>query len=166
LGESCSIFGLIDVSNKGKIQISDYFRANSGQSYNPIGGDGKLRLVCAEKGTIKIGKNVRISNTTMVCQKKIIIEDNVAIGGGCKIWDTNFHSLDPKIRFTIKEKENEIQKGQITIKKNAFIGASCTILKGVTIGENSIIGAGSVVSKNIPDNEIWAGNPIIHIRII
>ena len=47
-----------------------------------------------------------------------------------------------------------------------FIGANSIILKGVTIGERSIIGAGSVVTKNIPDDEIWAGNPAKFIRKI
>ena len=45
------------------------------------------------------------------------------------------------------------------IKKGASIGANATILGGITIGENSLIGAGSVVTKDIPANEIWIGNP-------
>lgn len=52
----------------------------------------------------------------------------------------------------------------VVIKDGAFIGAHCIILKGVTIGENSIVGAGSVVTKSIPDGEIWAGNPVKFIR--
>ncbi|EEU5811077.1 N-acetyltransferase, partial [Escherichia coli] len=52
----------------------------------------------------------------------------------------------------------------IHIKKNASIGANATILPGIIIGENSIIGAGSVVTKDIPDNVIVAGNPAKIIR--
>lgn len=40
-----------------------------------------------------------------------------------------------------------------------FIGANCIILKGVHIGEKAIIGAGSIITKDVPSNEIWAGNP-------
>ena len=47
-----------------------------------------------------------------------------------------------------------------------FIGTSCIIGKGVTIGENSVIAAGSVVVKNVPSNEIWGGNPAKFIRKI
>ena len=54
----------------------------------------------------------------------------------------------------------------ITISDNVFIGTSCIICKGVSIGENAVIGAGSIVTKNIPANEIWAGNPAKFIRKI
>lgn len=52
----------------------------------------------------------------------------------------------------------------VIIKDGAFIGTDCIILKGVTIGEKSVIGAGSVVTKSVPDGEIWAGNPAKFIR--
>ncbi|WP_212635306.1 acyltransferase [Pseudozobellia thermophila] len=54
----------------------------------------------------------------------------------------------------------------MVIKDRAFIGAYSIILKGVTIGENAIVGAGSVVTKSVPDNQIWAGNPAKFIRSI
>jgi acetyltransferase-like isoleucine patch superfamily enzyme len=47
-----------------------------------------------------------------------------------------------------------------------FIGARCIILKGVTIGEKSIVAAGSVVTKNIPEGEVWGGNPAKFIKKI
>jgi acetyltransferase-like isoleucine patch superfamily enzyme len=60
--------------------------------------------------------------------------------------------------------EETIKKAPVHIKKGAFVGAHCLILKGVTIGENSIVGAGSVVTKDIPDHEIWGGNPARLLR--
>ena len=52
----------------------------------------------------------------------------------------------------------------ILIKEGAFIGAHAIILKGVTIGRHSVIGAGAVVTKNVPDNEVWAGNPAKFVK--
>lgn len=53
---------------------------------------------------------------------------------------------------------------KVTIEHDVFVGAGCIILKGVTIGACSVIGAGSVVTKNIPANQVWAGNPARFIR--
>jgi acetyltransferase-like isoleucine patch superfamily enzyme len=50
------------------------------------------------------------------------------------------------------------------VKKGASIGTSVTILCGITIGENAIVGAGSVVTKNVPDNAVVAGNPARILR--
>lgn len=52
----------------------------------------------------------------------------------------------------------------IYIEDGAFIGGNSIILKGVKIGKNSVVGAGSVVTRDIPDGEIWAGNPARKIR--
>ena len=54
----------------------------------------------------------------------------------------------------------------VVIGDDVFVGAKCIILKGVTIGKGAIIGAGSVVTKNIPARQIWAGNPAKFIREI
>lgn len=156
------IYGFIKITNQGKIQIGRNFRANSGINNNPIGGDTIARLLCYQYGKITIGHNVAFSNSTIVCKNSITIEDFVYVGGGCKIWDTNFHSLDPIIRTS--GNDFDVQTKPITICKYAFIGGSSIILKGVTIGENSIIAAGSVVTKNVPNNEIWGGNPAKFIK--
>ena len=154
--------GILYIRNFGKINIGKNFKATSGKNYNPIGGDTILRIICRKDATISIGDNVGISNTTLHIMNSLIIEDNVLIGGGCKIWDTDFHSIDYKERNY--NGDNKIISKAIHIKKNAFIGASSIILKGVTVGENSIVGAGSVVTKTIPDNEIWGGNPAKKIK--
>jgi acetyltransferase-like isoleucine patch superfamily enzyme len=57
-------------------------------------------------------------------------------------------------------------KAPVVIKDNAFKGAYSIVLKGVIIGENSIIGAGLVVTKSVPNNQIWAGSPAKFIREI
>lgn len=64
--------------------------------------------------------------------------------------------------WVFREKEeysNVIIAGKIQIGNNCFIGCRSTILPGVTIGDNCIVGACSLVSKSIPDGEVWAGVP-------
>ena len=79
------------------------------------------------------------------------------------MYTSDFHSLDSNIRAS-KEDIKHRKSSPVVIEDNAFIGARCIILKGVTIGKNAIVGAGSVVTKSIPANEIWAGNPARPIR--
>mgnify|MGYP000288718055 CR=1 FL=1 len=107
-----------------------------------------------------------MSRVTIVSQKEIIISDNVRIGGNTCIYDSDFHSLDAGERTCNPEDKSNVVKKNVFIGENVFIGAHVSILKGVHIGKNSIIGTCSVVTKNIPENEIWAGNPAKFIREI
>ncbi|MDB5157650.1 MAG: transferase hexapeptide repeat containing protein [Mucilaginibacter sp.] len=133
-------------------------------SGNPIGRSHKCVFVIGPKGVLTIGDNVGISFTAINCQKHILIKDNVVIGGGCCIYDSDFHPLDVGKRNS--KDQDSIKIAEVIIEENVFIGANSTILKGVTIGMNSIIGACSVITKNIPTGEIWAGNPAVFIRKI
>ena len=155
----------IMVAIGGKFKIGANFKMNNGIKGNPIGCYDSCTFFVDKNAKLIIGNDVGISQTAIICHEKITIEDQVKIGGGVKIYDTDFHSLNPNIRAS-KEDTNFKKKASVLIKKNAFIGAYSIILKGVTIGENSIVGAGSVVSKSIPDNEIWAGNPAKFIKSI
>lgn len=69
--------------------------------------------------------------------------------------------------YALKQAYNSdlpLKCGKITVKDGVFIGCKSIILPGVTIGKNSIIGAGSVVTKDVGDNEVWAGNPAKFIK--
>lgn len=161
-----NINGIIRIAGSGRISIGTNTRINSGRRHNPIGGDTCVTLVCRNGGEIKIGSHCGLSNFTIVSDSNVDIGDHVLIGGGVKIYDTDFHSIDPTNRINESPGTYQGLSRQVLIHKNAFIGAHSIILKGVSIGENSVIGAGSVVSKNVPANEIWAGNPAVQIRRI
>lgn len=156
----------IMVARGGTFRIGDNFAMNNSIKGNPIGCYQKCTLVVSNNNAVlNIGDNVGISQTAIICHDKITIGDNVKIGGGVCIYDTDFHSLDPKIRKTKEDIKQKVTK-PVSINDNVFVGAHSLILKGVNIGENSIIGAGSVVTKPIPSNEIWAGNPAKFIKKI
>jgi acetyltransferase-like isoleucine patch superfamily enzyme len=88
----------------------------------------------------------------------ITIGDNVLIGPKVNLVSEN-HPIDPTQRKSLIGKP-------IVIKDNAWIGASATILPGITVGENSIVAAGSIVTKDVPDNTIVAGNPAKQIKTL
>lgn len=163
IAKSAVIRGRIFIRGKGKLVIGNNSIINSSKEANPIGGDTQTTFFI-QKGILSIGDNVGISNSTFVVRKKIVIENDVMIGNNCKIYDNDFHSLDHDKRIAHQEADSDIVTKEIRIEKGAFVGAHTLILKGVTIGEYAIIGAGSVVTKDVPAKQIWAGNPARFIR--
>jgi acetyltransferase-like isoleucine patch superfamily enzyme len=156
------INGIIFISNSGRIIFGNNIKINSSKYKNIIGGDQRSSLIVKKGALLKLGDNVRISNSAIYCADRIEIGDNVMIGGSTKIWDTDFHPLDPVERT--KNPNEGFKTKPVIIGNNVFIGGFTIILKGVNIGNGAIIGAGSVVSKDIPQGEIWAGNPAKFIR--
>lgn len=153
--------GRMYIFNRGTMTLGKGVIINSGSFPNPVGGSLKTIISVQENARLEIGDNVGISNTEIVVKGSVAIESGAMIGGGTRIYDSDFHPLDAKKR---KDNPNINEYSPVVIEENAFIGAYCTILKGVTIGCNSVVGAGSVVTKDIPSNEIWAGNPAHFIR--
>lgn len=157
---------IINVNLKGNIGIGKKFVMNSGKYNNMIGRQQQCYFIVGKYAYLTIGDNVAMSATAIVCQKKIVIGNNVRIGGGTVIYDTDFHNIDYSKRVNTPEDYSTVIRRPIVIEDNVFIGAHSIILKGVTIGKNSIIGAGSVVSKFVPENQIWAGNPARYIKTL
>ena len=157
-----SIRGSIFILNQGIINLGDNITINSSKYKNIIGGDTRSSIVVKRNACLTIGENLRMSNSAIYCAEKIEIGNNVMIGGSTKIWDTDFHPLNPHVR---NDNPNDgFNTRPIIIDDNVFIGGFSIILKGSNIGKNSIIGAGSVVSGIIPPDEIWGGNPAKFIK--
>lgn len=150
------------VSDKGKIQFGEGVRINSSLESNPIGGSTRTILFAESGASIVIGNRVGISNSAIHASESIIIGDDVLIGGSCKIYDTDFHSVS----YEERTNNTGVKKNEVIIEKGAFIGAGCYILKGVHIGKKSVIAAASVVTKDVPSGELWGGNPAKFIRKI
>ena len=155
----------IMVARGGMFNIGKNFAMNNGIKGNPIGCYERCTFFVDRGAVLTIGDNVGMSQAALICHKSITIGNNVKIGGGVCIYDTDFHSLDPVIRRSSEDLKNRAEK-PVVIGNDVFIGAKSIILKGVTIRENSVIGAGSVVTKSVPANQIWAGNPAKFIRSI
>ena len=162
VGENTRIYGKVIVKGTGEIKIGNNCLINSSVHADPIGGDARTILRADSGASLVIGNGCGLSNCAIVAQKEIVIHDEVYIGGGCRIYDTDFHSLDRAER--VAEIDTHVRRSGVEIMEGAFIGAHSIILKGVTVGKNSIVGAGSVVTGNIPDHEVWAGNPARKVR--
>lgn len=162
---SITTFGIpiIEVAKNGKCEIGENFACVNNAKSSTLGINRKCKLLVYENAVLKIGKNVGMSNTVIVATKSVEIGNNVMIGGGVTIVDSNFHSLNP-IYWHTEYDEKYMKSTPVRIGNNVFIGMNSIILKGVAIGSNVVIAAGSVVSKDIPENQIWGGNPAAFIK--
>lgn len=144
--------------NNGLLSIGNNFKCNNKIDSNSIGLIQPCVFnISTPDSKIIIGNNVGISGSTINATTTITIGDNVMIGSGCLITDTDSHPLYWEDR--ILEKNEKTAKSPISIEDNVFIGARSIILKGVTIGKGAVVGAGSVVSKNVPPYSVVCGNP-------
>jgi acetyltransferase-like isoleucine patch superfamily enzyme len=109
---------------------------------------------------ISVGRNVFVNqNCTFYDLGGLDIADDVMIGPNVTIV-TSGHPIEPSQR-----RASVIAK-PIVIERNVWIAAGATIIGGVTIGENSVVAAGSVVTKDVPQNTLVAGNPARVLRSI
>ena len=121
----------------------------------------------------KIGENCNICCHCLI-ENDVIIGNQVTIKSGVQIWDgieiEDNVFIGSNTSFTNDKYPHSRSEHWECLKTKvcygATIGAGSTILPGITIGKYAMIGAGSVVTKNIPDGELWLGNPARFIRKI
>jgi len=120
-----------------------------------------------------IGSNCNINCHTFI-ENDVTIGNNVTVKSGIYLWDGitvgNDVFLGPNVTFTNdkypRSKQYPESFQRITIEDGASVGAGAIILGGVTIGKKAMVGAGSVVTKDIPEGELWVGNPAKFVRKI
>lgn len=109
-----------------------------------IGSNCVIHAMVAIHDGVVIGNNVKIQGFSFI-PKGVIIEDNVFIG--------------PRVTFTNDKHPPSEEWSMTRVRRGASLGAGVIVLPGVTIGENAMVGAGSVVTKNVPANQLWFGVP-------
>ena len=167
-----------------KVNIEFKARNSFDKVYIEVGNDSLISgsyVFENNEGKIKIGDRTFIGGGNFICINLIDIGNDVMISWGCTFVDNNSHSLiwnerkndvldwkkgidENKIGFY--KNWSTVKKADIIVKDKAWIGFNSIILKGVTIGEGAIIGAGSVVTKDVPDWTVVAGNPAKEIKKI
>ncbi len=151
------------------VSIDDYCQLDAGgvQQKNTINvGDGVLlSLGCilqTKTNPLVVGDNCAIGAYTILTSiGGIILGDSVLIAGNCYIGGGRYHLEDIDVPIA---KQGLYSRGPVKIGDGSWIGASVTILDGVTIGKGCVIGAGSVVTKDIPDYAIALGSPAEVVR--
>jgi acetyltransferase-like isoleucine patch superfamily enzyme len=148
------------VTNKGKIILGNHVSLSSCQDQQPY--KTGINTYTAE-AVIRIGDNCSLRGTVIHARNKVIIGKDCLFGPGVLIIDNNSHntSINPVYRRT-----KPIADSPIIIGDNVWVGSRSIILKGVHIGDNSIIAAGTVVTKDVPSNQLYGGNPARFIKTL
>lgn len=121
--------------------------------HSPVPG----RLVVGDRSVIATGANIRAAGGTIrIGSDSVVAQHSVVIAANHRtvLGRTHLHSPWDATRTGV------------TIGNNVWVGANCVIVAGVTIGDGAVIAAGSVVTRDVPPNEIWGGTPARHIKAV
>jgi len=128
-----------------------------------VGDNTKIGAFVEIQKNAKVGQNCKISSHTFVCEG-VSIEDNVFVGHGVVFINDLFPRATTAQGELQTEKDWKVER--TLVKKGASIGSGSTILANVVIGENAMVGAGSVVTRDVPENAVVAGNPAKVLRVM
>lgn len=164
---------LLELGKDTKVNARALLRSRGGKI---VIGDASIvsaRIKFDGDGVVSIGKRCFVGASHLVCRKAITLEDDVVISWNVTIVDHDSHALDwNKRRFDVtdwaagRKDWTGVNVAPVIVKRRAWIGFGSSILKGVTIGEGAIVGACSVVTRDVPDYTVVAGNPARAIRTL
>lgn len=134
-----------------------------------IGNDTYIWQYCIILPGAEIGSNCNICANVLI-ENDVKLGNNVTVKSGVQLWDgvtlEDNVFIGPNVTFTNDKVPRSKMYPDLFLKtlfkKGASIGANSTIVAGHTIGEYAFVGAGSVVTKDIPANTVWYGNPAVH----
>lgn len=163
----------VDMGEEGEPKKEDFkgsivIKKGSGILSTPFNPFPKGRAkICIKKykeqvGKLIVGENVCLNGTNIVSLERVEIGNNVLFGANVLIMDTDGHVID---RSRPDNPAEHVHR-PVIIKDDAWIGWGAIIMKGVTIGKQAIVAANSVVTKDVPDNCVAAGNPAKVIKEI
>ncbi len=111
----------------------------------------------------RVGRLCKISSHSFICEG-VTIQDRVFIGHNVTFINDKYPRATNREGHLQSEKDWSVVP--TVVEEGASVGSSATILCGVKIGEGAVIGAGSVVTRDVPSGEVWAGNPARFVRMV
>ena len=126
-----------------------------------IGDESKVGAFVEIQKGVKVGKRVKISSHTFICEG-VTIGDRSFVGHHV-VFINDKYPLSANSDGTLK-KDADWKVIKTVIEEDVSLGSGAVILCGLKIGRGAMIGAGSVVTKNVPAKEVWAGNPAKFLR--
>ena len=126
-----------------------------------IGNGTKIGPFVEVQKNALIGRHCKISSHTFICEG-VTIEDDVFIGHGVMFINDKYPRSTNQDGAL--QTEADWQVIPTLVKKGASIGSNATLLCGITIGSGAVVGAGSMVTRDVPDNAVVAGNPADFIK--
>ena len=127
-----------------------------------VGDNTKIGAFVEIQKNARVGKNCKISSHTFICEG-VTIEDDVFVGHGVTFINDSYPRATTNGEL---QTEQDWKVEPTRVRNGASIGSGATILANVTIGEGALIGAGSVVTRDVPEHAIVAGNPARRLRLI
>jgi acetyltransferase-like isoleucine patch superfamily enzyme len=145
-GARCVVYGrpVVDGSD---MQVGDDFKVWSGHRRTLISGWGTIRF--GDRCFVNVG-------STIIAVEEIVVGDDVAFANDVYVMDSDSHGVEGKPH----------KQAPIRIGDGCWIGARAMILPGVTLGKRVLVAAGAVVTRDVPDDSLVAGNPARVIRAL
>jgi acetyltransferase-like isoleucine patch superfamily enzyme len=144
VGEHATVLGRpqIDATN---MEVGDHFKVWCGYRKTLVTGWGRVR----------VGDRVFINSGAVVFSVVgVTIGDDVALANEAYVMDSDSHGIEGR----------PVKEAPVVIGDGSWIGARAMVLPGVTIGRRCLVAAGAIVSRDIPDNTLVAGNPARVVR--
>lgn len=159
VGANVQFFGrpVLSVAHDSTFVMEDGVVVASAPRSTPLGcfQPSVLRTL-APGAQLILSRNVAMSAAVICAGLSIEIGEGTILGSGAMVVDNDFHAPEGQWGWRNECRSNA---RPIKIGRGVFIGARAIVLKGVTIGDRAVIGAGAVVTKDVPEGRIAAGNP-------
>lgn len=168
VGERCVFYGmpLVTMAPGSRIQFAKGVTVCSDSRFTALGVSHSAIFRTLRPGAeIVIRENSGISGGSFCAAISITIGQECLIGADVVIADTDFHAINPRNR-RYNNSAADVNSRPVVLEDNVFIGTGTFVLKGVNIGSDCVVGAGSVVTKDIPEKTIAAGNPARPIKAL